>query len=29
MDNYLIFYTPDEAKRTVEIIRVIYGKRDI
>lgn len=27
--NYLIFYTVDEEKKTVEISRVIYAKRDI
>ena len=29
IDNYLIFYLPDEAKATVTIYRIIYGGRDI
>ena len=29
VDNYCVFYIPDEAKKTVTIIRVIYGGRDI
>ena len=29
VDNYLVFYTADEAAKTVSIIRVMYGKRDI
>ncbi len=27
--NYIVFYTIDENKKTVQITRVIYGKRDI
>lgn len=27
--NYLIFYTVDESIKTVTVMRVIYGKRDI
>lgn len=29
VDNYLVFYTADEAAKTVSIIRVMYGKRDV
>jgi len=29
VDNYLVFYLPDEASETVSIMRVIYGGRDI
>jgi len=29
IDNYLIFYLVDEAKKTVTIIRIMYGKRNI
>jgi toxin ParE1/3/4 len=29
VDNYLIFYLPDELKNTVAIIRIMYGGRDI
>ena len=29
VDNYIIFYLPDETKNTVTIIRVMYGGRDI
>ena len=29
VDNYLIFYLPDESKNTVLIIRIMYGGRDI
>ena len=28
-DNYCVFYLPIEDKKTVEILRVIYGGRDI
>ena len=28
-DNYLVFYLPDEIKKTVAIIRIMYGGRDI
>lgn len=27
--NYLMFYTVDETRKTVTVMRVIYGKRDI
>lgn len=29
VDNYIVFYIPDNNKLTVTIIRVIYGGRDI
>jgi len=29
VDNYIIFYLPNEAKNTVTIIRIMYGGRDI
>ena len=29
VDNYLVFYVPDETKETVSIVRIIYGGRDI
>ena len=29
VDNYLILYLPDEKKYTVDIVRVIYGRRDV
>ena len=29
IDNYLIFYLPDESQNTVFIMRVMYGGRDI
>lgn len=29
VDNYLVFYLPDETKNTVYIVRIIYGGRDI
>jgi len=29
VDNYLIFYLPDEMKNTVAIIRIMYGGRNI
>ena len=28
VDNYLVFYLPDEAKKTVAIIRIMYRRRD-
>ncbi len=27
--NYLVFYIPDESSKTVNIVRVIYGSRDL
>ena len=29
IDNYLIFYLPDESKHVVEVSRIIYGGRNI
>ncbi len=29
VDNYLVFYLPDEPQNTVNIIRIMYGGRDI
>ncbi len=29
IDNYMIFYIPDNSKLTVTVLRVMYGKRDI
>lgn len=29
VDNYLIFYIPQESEKIVTIIRVLYGRRDI
>jgi toxin ParE1/3/4 len=29
VDDYLVFYLPDETKKTVAIIRIMYGGRDI
>ncbi len=29
VDNYLVFYLPDEMKKHITIIRIMYGKRDI
>lgn len=29
VDNYLVFYLPDEETGTVKIIRVMYGGKDI
>lgn len=29
VDNYLVFYLPDETKKIVAIIRIMYGGRDI
>lgn len=29
VDNYLIFYLPDEATNVVNIIRIMYGGRDV
>ena len=29
VDNYLVFYMVDENIKTVSILRVMYGKRDI
>lgn len=29
VDNYLVFYIPDNEKNTVTVVRVMYGGRDI
>lgn len=29
VDNYLVFYIPDHDKQTVNVIRVLYGGRDV
>lgn len=29
VDNYLVFYIPREEEKTVTVIRVMYGRRDI
>ena len=29
VDNYIVFYLVDNVKRTVTVIRVLYGGRDI
>ena len=29
VDNYLVFYLPDETNATVSIIRIMYGGREI
>jgi len=29
VDNYLIFYLPDESQNLVVILRIIYGGRDL
>ena len=29
VDNYLVFYLPDETNATVSIIRIMYGGRDV
>lgn len=29
VDNYLVFYVAEEQEKTVAIIRIIYGKRNI
>lgn len=29
VDNYLVFYLPDEEESTVNIVRIMYGRRDI
>ena len=29
VDNYLVYYIPDEEKQTVEILRVLYGRMDV
>lgn len=29
VDNYLVFYIPDEATKVVTVIRVMYGSRNV
>ena len=29
VDNYVVLYIPDEDRKTVEILRVMYGGRNI
>ena len=29
VDHYLVFYIPDTAAKTVTVLRVIYGGRDM
>ena len=29
VDNYLVFYIPQDEEKTVTVIRVMYGRRDI
>lgn len=29
VDNFLVFYLPNKDKLTVDIVRIIYGGRDI
>lgn len=29
VDNYLIFYLPEELQNTVNIVRIMYGGRDV
>ncbi len=29
VDNYLVFYIPDREEKTVRIVRVMYGGRDV
>lgn len=29
VDNYLVFYLPEEAENTVSIVRIMYGGRDV
>ena len=29
VDNYLVFYLPDESRNIVAIIRIMYGGRDV
>jgi toxin ParE1/3/4 len=29
VDNYLVFYLPDESNNIVSVIRIMYGGRDI
>lgn len=29
VDNYLVFYVPDNNTQTVSVVRIFYGRRDI
>ena len=29
VDNFVVFYIPNPSSRTVQIVRVLYGRRDI
>ena len=29
VDNYLVFYIPQDKEKVVTVIRVMYGRRDI
>lgn len=29
VDNYLVFYLPDQTKKITNIIRIMYGSRDV
>ena len=29
VDNYLVFYLPEETENTVHIVRIMYGGRDV
>lgn len=29
VDNYIVFYLPDETEKSVTVIRIMYGGRDI
>jgi len=29
VDNYIVFYLPNEERKTVSIIRIVYGKRNL
>lgn len=29
VDNYLVYYIPDEKEQTIEVIRVLYGRMDV
>lgn len=29
VDNYLVFYLPDETKNIVSVVRIMYGGRDV
>ena len=29
VDNYLVYYIPDEDKQAVEVLRILYGRMDV